>query len=118
MRVAAFSVATGLWPVESKSTLSEGRLTEPWLQDLREAICAAKSKQSGGTIGKILSTRLDGISDIAINPPKLQQSSQKVPGDISRNAAPIFHRRDARSKMATPIISTLQGASLCSRCGK
>src|SRR4029077_6966127 len=115
---AAFSVATGLWPVESKSMLSEGRLTEPWLQNLRAETCDAKSKQSGGTMGNILSTRLDGISDIAIRPPRLQQSSQKVSGDISRNAAPIFHRRNARSKMATPIISALQGANLCSRCGK
>jgi hypothetical protein len=46
-------------------------------------ICAAKSRQSGGTIGKILSTRFDGISDITTNPPKLQQSSQKVWGDIA-----------------------------------
>src|SRR5881394_1798155 len=116
--VALYSVATGLWPVESKSSPFEGRLTEPWLQELHLAICAAKSKQSGGRIGKILSTRFDGISDIAIRPPKLQQSSQKVSGDISRNAARIRHRRDARLRMATPIISTLQGANLCSRCGK
>ena len=51
-------------------------------------ICAAKSKQSGGITGKILSTRLDGISDITIKPPRLQQSSQTVSGDISRNAVP------------------------------
>src|SRR5215470_9713005 len=118
MRVAEFPVATGLWPVESKSTLSERQLTEPWLQELRFPICAASSKQSGGTIGKILSTRLDGINDIAMSPPKLQQSSQKVSGDISRSAAPILHRRDARSNAAMLMISKLQGANLWSRCDK
>src|SRR5437867_12838541 len=85
MRVA-FSVATGLWPVRPTSSLVEERLTEPWLQATSLAICAANSKHSGGMIGKIRSTRLDGINDIKIKPPTLQQSSQKVSGDISRNA--------------------------------
>src|SRR6516225_1545168 len=118
MPVAEFSVATALWAVGSRSSPREGRLTEPWLQELRFAICAASSKQSGGITGKILSTRFDGISDIAIRPPILQQISQNVSDDISRNAAPILHRRDARSKTAMPMISRLQGANLCSRCGK
>src|ERR1041385_3332067 len=118
MRVSGFAVATGPWPVEAKSSPFERRLTEPWLQDPRPEICAAKSKHNGGTIGKILSTRLDGISDIAIRPPRLQQSSQKVSGRISRKAARILHRRDARSNAASPVISRLQGANLCSRCGK
>src|SRR2546429_9457202 len=81
-------------------------------------ICAASSKQSGGITGKILSTRLDGISDITIKPPRLQQSSQKVSGGILRNAEPLFHRRDARSKIAMPISRMLHGANLWSRCGK
>src|SRR5881394_927332 len=116
--VALYSVATGLWPVESKSSPFEGRLTEPWLQELHLAICAAKSKQSGGITGKILSTRFDGISDIAIRPPKLQQSSQKVPGDISRKSERNRQFRERRSTSATAIINTLHGANLCKRCGK
>src|SRR6266436_9737434 len=93
MRVA-FSVATGLpaspqpseggWPVRPTSSLVEERLTEPWLQATSLAICAANSKHSGGMIGKIRSTRLEGISDIKIKPPTLQQSSHKVSGDMSR----------------------------------
>ena len=75
-------------------------------------ICAAKSKQSGGTIGKILSTRFDGISDMTSKPPKVQQINQKVSADISRNAAPIFHRRERRWRIAIAIISTLHGANL------
>src|SRR2546422_8686992 len=75
-------------------------------------ICAASNKQSGGITGKILSTRLDGTSDITIKPPTLQQSSQKVPGEISRNAVPILHRRDARSKIAIAISRMLHGANL------
>src|SRR5207253_2926789 len=89
-----------------------------WFQGKQLPICAAKSKQSGGTTGKIRSTRLDGISDIAIRPPRLQQISQKVPGEIARNAAPIFHRRDARSKIAIAISRMLHGENLCSRCGR
>src|SRR5438874_6889380 len=104
-RATAFSVANGspqdesvrcadLWPVKSKSPLVEGRLIEPWLQELHFAICAASSKQSGGTTGKILSTRLEGISDITTKPPRLQQRSQKVSGDISRNAERHSHLRE------------------------
>src|SRR5437773_455202 len=103
MRVA-FSVATclpaspqpfeGAWPVRLESTLGEKRLTEPWLQAPSLAICAANSKHSGGISGKIRSTRLDGISDIKIKPPTLQQSSQKVSGDISRNAERSRHFRE------------------------
>src|SRR6266545_401930 len=102
MRVAKFFVATSLpasplsggggWPVGSESTLVEGRLTAPkafarppWLQITRLPTCAASNKQSGGITGKIRSTRLDGISDITIKPPRPQQISQKVSGDISRN---------------------------------
>src|SRR5439155_8660248 len=96
LRAAPLLVATGLWPIRPKSTFAEERLTEPWLHGTRLPTCAAKSKQSGGITGKIRSTRLDGISDITTKPPKLQQSSQKVAGDMSRNAAPILHRRDAR----------------------
>jgi hypothetical protein len=82
-------------------------------------ICAAKSRQSGGTIGKILSTRFDGISDITTNPPRLQQSSQKVSGDISRKTERSRQlRRQAARTIAIAIISTLQGANLCNRCGK
>src|SRR5512133_2028760 len=112
MRGLPFSVATGLWPVRSESAVVTGRLTEPWLQELCFAICAASSKQSGGITGKILSTRLDGITDITIKPPRLQQNSQKVPGHILRNAAPMFHRRDARSKIAMAISRMLHGANL------
>src|SRR4026209_2701149 len=112
MRGLPFSVATGLWPVRSESAVVTGRLTAPWLQEMCFAICAASSKQSGGITGKILSTRLDGISDITIKPPKLQQSSQKVSGEMSRNAVPIFHRRDARSKIAIAISRMLHGANL------
>ena len=92
-------LSTGLGPVSSDSILLQERPTEPWLQELRLAICAARSKQSGGITGKILSTRFDGISDITIKPPMLQQSSQKVSGDISRNAALILHRRDEDRKL-------------------
>src|SRR6266403_888173 len=103
MRVA-LSVATGLpaspkpceggWPVRPTSSLVEDRLTEPWLQATSLAICAANSKHSGGIIGKIRSTRLDGINDIKIKPPALQQSSQKVSGEISRNAERSRHFRE------------------------
>src|SRR5436190_11807557 len=110
--VSRVVVATGLWPVGSGSTLVEGRLTEPWLQGTRLPICAASNKQSGGIIGKILSTRLDGTSDMTISPPALQQSSQKVSGEISRNTAPILHRRNARSKIAIAISRMLHGANL------
>ena len=85
---------------------------------MRGAICAASSKQSGGITGKILSTRFDGISDITISPPMLQQSSQKVSGDISRNTERNRQFRDRRPTAAIPIISTLHGANLCNRCGK
>src|SRR6266566_2623361 len=112
LRAAPLLVATGLWPIRPKSTFAEERLTEPWLQGQRLPICAAKSKQSGGITGKILSTRLDGMSDIMIKPPMLQQSSQKVPGCISRNAAPILHRRDDRSKIAIAMRRMLHGANL------
>jgi hypothetical protein len=55
---------------------------------LRGAIWAASSKQSGGIMGN-LSTRFDGISDMTISLPMLQQISQKVSGDISRNRAQL-----------------------------
>src|SRR5438270_13144712 len=116
VRAASFFIATRLRRVRSK-LFAEERLTEPWLQAAHFPTCAANSKQSGGITGKIRSTRFDGISDIATRPPTLQQSSQNVSGDRSRNAVPILHRRDATSKTATAIISTLQGANLCSRCG-
>src|SRR5438132_4388805 len=81
-------------------------------------ICAASSKQSGGIIGKILSTRFDGISDITIRPPMLQQNSQKVSGDISQKRPRSRQFRDRKPTPAIPIISTLHGANLCNRCGK
>src|SRR6266487_341269 len=118
MRGLPFSVATGLWPVRSESAVVTGRLTEPWLQELCFAICAASSKQSGGITGKILSTRLDGISDITIKPPRLQQSSQKTSGDISLNAARSLQFREERSTNAIASNSRLHGANLCSKCGK
>src|SRR5436190_6472594 len=92
--LVAFIVATGLWPVGLTSLLVEERLTEPWLQAPSLAICAANSKHSGGMIGKLRSTRLDGINDIKIKPPTLQQSSQRVSGDISRNAERSRHFRE------------------------
>src|SRR5438105_5316461 len=70
-------------------------------------ICAASSKQSGGITGKILSTRFDGISDIAIKPPMLQQTSHKVSGDIWRKNAPSRQSRERRSTTAMAIIKTL-----------
>src|SRR4029453_17654430 len=81
-------------------------------------ICAAKSKQSGGITGKILSTRFDGISDITIRPPMLQQSSQKVSGDISRNTERNRQFCDRKPTVAIPIINTLHGANLWNRWGK
>src|ERR1700746_2202412 len=90
----------------------------PRLREFRDATCAASSKQSGGITGKILSTRFDGISDITISPPRLQQSSQKVSGDISRNTERNRQFRDRRSKIAIAAISTLHGANLCNRCGR
>src|SRR6266404_3792065 len=81
-------------------------------------ICAASNKQSGGITGKILSTRLDGISDITIKPTRLQQSSQKTSGDISRNAERSLQFREERSTNAIASSSRLHGANLCSKCGK
>src|SRR6266567_2764224 len=118
LRAAPLLVATGLWPIRPKSTFAEERLTEPWLQGTRLPTCAAKSKQSGGITGKILSTRFEGISDIATKPPKLQQSSQKISGDISRTTDRSRHFRDRRSATARTIISTLHRANLCNRCGR
>ena len=83
LRAASFFVAIRVRRVRSK-LLAEERLTEPWLQAAHFPTCVASSKQSGGIIGKIRSTRFDGISDIATRPLTLQQSSQKVSGDISR----------------------------------
>src|SRR5215475_3563513 len=113
MCISPSFVATALRAVFFDSTHLEERSTGPWLQKFRFPICAASSKQSGGTTGKILSTRFDGISDIAISPPMLQQISQKVSGDISRNAERSHQSRDRRSTTAIPIISTLHGANLC-----
>src|SRR5882724_10051588 len=109
-----FSGATGLpatpqppeggWPVRPTSSLVNKLLTrlrpasawqaELWLQAPSLAICAAKSKHSGGMIGKIRSTRLEGISDIKIKPPTLQQSSHKVSGDMSRIIERSRHFRE------------------------
>src|SRR5262245_19358689 len=97
--------------------LFEERSTGSWLQS-RDAIWAASSIQSGGITGKILSTRFDGISDITINPPKLQHTSQRVSGDIWRNAERNRQFCNRKSNSAIAIISTLRGANLCNRCGK
>src|SRR6266567_7083214 len=104
LRAASFFV------VRSKLCIEE-RLAEPWLQAVHFPTCAAKSKQSGGIIGKIRSTRFEGMSDIATKPPKLQQSSQKISGDISRTTDRRRHFRDRRSATARTIISTLHGAN-------
>src|SRR6266480_5094179 len=118
LRAAPLLVATGLWPIKPTSTFAEERLTEPWLQGTRLPTCAAKSKQSGGITGKILSMRFEGISDITTKPPKLQQSSQNVAGDMSRKTESSRHFRDRRSATARTIISTLHGANLCNRCAR
>src|SRR5437016_9270337 len=117
VRAASFFVATRLRRVRSK-LFAEERLTEPWLQAAHFPTCAASSRQSGGTTGKIRSTRFEGISDIAIKPPKLQQTNQNVSGDISRNTACSFDSLERRSTIAVAIINTLHGANLWSRCGK
>ena len=111
------SVATALWRSRLIQYCSR-TARRAVATELRDAICAASSKQSGGITGKILSTRFDGISDITISPPMLQQSSQKVSGDISRNTERNRQFRDRRPTAAIPIISTLHGANLCNRCGK
>src|SRR6266581_6120005 len=110
LRAASFFV------VRSKLCIEE-RLAEPWLQAAHFPTCAASSKQSGGIIGKIRSTRFEETSDITTRPPTLQQTSQKVSGDISRKTARSRQFRERRSMMARTIMSTLHGANLWSRCG-
>src|SRR6266571_1682947 len=99
LRAASFFV------VRSKLCIEE-RLAEPWLQAVHFPTCAASSKQSGG---KIRSTRFEGTSDITTRPPTLQQTSQKVSGDISRKTARSRQFRERRSMMARTIMSTLHG---------
>src|SRR5690242_13653142 len=115
MLVRAFSVTVALSAVSSDCTPFEGRPAGPWLQEFHFAICAASSKQSGGITGKILSTRFDGISDIAMKPPMLQQSSQKASGDVSRKSERNRQLRERRSTNTIAIINTLHGANLCNR---
>src|SRR5450755_2071553 len=81
--------------------------------------CAASSRQSGGTTGKMRSTRFDGTSDIMSNPPNDQQTSHPVSGDILVQKLDCFKRSSfaaRKLRIARPIISKLQGANLCSRC--
>src|SRR3954454_3934362 len=111
MRLNASSVAIALRAVLYDWSASAGRPAGPWLQKLRFPICAASSKQSGGIAGKILSTRFDGMSDIMISPPMLQQTSQKVSGDIPRKHERNRQFRERRSTSAIAIINRLHGAN-------
>src|SRR5687767_15619388 len=79
---------------------------------------AASSKQSGGTIGKMRSTRLEGMHDMTSNPPRLQARSQNISGDIilagRDSVEPGVLFLDAIKGNATN--SKLQGAQRWSRC--
>jgi hypothetical protein len=86
---------------------------------------AARSKQSGATIGKMRSIRFEGTQDMTSNPPRLQARSQNVSGDIVRNAARMVGRDSVEpsdlpfsAMIGNAISSKLQGASRCSRWGR
>src|SRR4030095_5798380 len=67
------------------------------------AVCAARSKQRVAMIEKSRSTRFDGMIDINKSPPMLQQISQSVSGEISRNALRKLQRRAGRCTPDNPI---------------